>query len=152
MSYLFVRSKLIIVPASAPIRSVAELKGKKVGVSRGSDNHHVLIAALKRAGLSLSDGDVAYLQAPEGAAAFEQGALDAWSIWAWFRASAADGFNLMLDVLPDSLETFVDTVIPILQRRGFFRTDYAGATLRDHLGLARPPARDQRARLSSRSA
>jgi FMN-dependent oxidoreductase (nitrilotriacetate monooxygenase family) len=62
-------------------------------------------------------------------------------IEAWFRAGAADGFNLMPDVLPDGLETFVDAVVPILQRRGLFRRDYAGATLRDHLGLARPTSR-----------
>ncbi|MFC6792200.1 LLM class flavin-dependent oxidoreductase [Methylobacterium komagatae] len=62
-------------------------------------------------------------------------------IEAWFRAGAADGFNLMPDVLPDGLETFVDAVVPILQRRGLFRQDYAGATLRDHLGLARPANR-----------
>ena len=62
-------------------------------------------------------------------------------IEAWFRAGAADGFNLMPDVLPDGLETFVDAVVPILQRRGLFRRDYAGETLRDHLGLARPASR-----------
>ncbi|MFC6047771.1 LLM class flavin-dependent oxidoreductase, partial [Methylobacterium hispanicum] len=62
-------------------------------------------------------------------------------IEAWFRAGAADGFNLMPDVLPEGLETFVDAVVPILQRRGLFRHDYAGATLRDHLGLARPASR-----------
>ncbi len=59
----------------------------------------------------------------------------------WFAAGAADGFNLMPDVLPSGLETFVDTVVPILQRRGLFRTDYSGATLRDHFGLAKPPSR-----------
>ncbi|MCJ2078477.1 LLM class flavin-dependent oxidoreductase [Methylobacterium sp. E-016] len=62
-------------------------------------------------------------------------------IEAWFRAGAADAFNLMPDVLPDGLETFVDAVVPILQRRGLFRRDYAGTTLRDHLGLARPASR-----------
>ncbi|MDH3027332.1 LLM class flavin-dependent oxidoreductase [Methylobacterium fujisawaense] len=62
-------------------------------------------------------------------------------IEAWFRAGAADGFNLMPDVLPDGLETFVDAVVPILQRRGLFRRDYTGATLRDHLGLPRPASR-----------
>ena len=58
-------------------------------------------------------------------------------IEAWFHAGAADGFNLMPDVLPDGLETFVDQVVPILQRRGLFRRDYEGTTLRDHLGLER---------------
>jgi FMN-dependent oxidoreductase (nitrilotriacetate monooxygenase family) len=62
-------------------------------------------------------------------------------IEAWFRAGAADGFNLMPDVLPEGLETFVDAVVPILQRRGLYRHDYSGATLRDHLGLARPASR-----------
>ncbi|NTG76057.1 LLM class flavin-dependent oxidoreductase [Agrobacterium rhizogenes] len=56
----------------------------------------------------------------------------------WFRSGAADGFNLMPDVLPHGLEVFVDEVVPILRRRGLFRQDYAGRTLRDHLGLARP--------------
>jgi hypothetical protein len=62
-------------------------------------------------------------------------------IKAWFRAGAADGFNLMPDVLPSGLETFIDTVVPILQRRGLFRTEYSGSTLRDHFGLAKPPSR-----------
>jgi FMN-dependent oxidoreductase (nitrilotriacetate monooxygenase family) len=62
-------------------------------------------------------------------------------IEAWFRAGAADGFNLMPDVLPTGLEVFVDTVVPILQRRGLFRREYSGSTLRDHFGLPRPPSR-----------
>ena len=59
----------------------------------------------------------------------------------WFRAGAADGFNLMPDVLPTGLETFVDEVVPLLQARGLFRRDYEGATLRDHHGLERPSCR-----------
>lgn len=62
-------------------------------------------------------------------------------IAAWFAAGAADGFNLMPDVLPSGLATFVDEVVPLLQKRGIFRQDYEGTTLRDHLGLARPPSR-----------
>jgi alkanesulfonate monooxygenase SsuD/methylene tetrahydromethanopterin reductase-like flavin-dependent oxidoreductase (luciferase family) len=56
----------------------------------------------------------------------------------WFKGEAADGFNLMPDALPDGLAAFVDGVVPILQRRGLFRTEYEGRTLREHLGLARP--------------
>lgn len=59
----------------------------------------------------------------------------------WFRAGAVDGFNLMPDVLPRGLEVFVDEVVPLLRRRGIFRTEYAGRTLRDHFGLARPASR-----------
>ena len=62
-------------------------------------------------------------------------------IAAWFAAGAADGFNLMPDVLPSGLATFVDEVVPLLQKRGIFRRDYEGTTLRDHLGLAHPPSR-----------
>jgi alkanesulfonate monooxygenase SsuD/methylene tetrahydromethanopterin reductase-like flavin-dependent oxidoreductase (luciferase family) len=56
----------------------------------------------------------------------------------WFAAGAADGFNLMPDVLPDGLEIFVDHVVPLLRRKGIFREAYEGSTLREHFGLARP--------------
>jgi alkanesulfonate monooxygenase SsuD/methylene tetrahydromethanopterin reductase-like flavin-dependent oxidoreductase (luciferase family) len=56
----------------------------------------------------------------------------------WFLSGAADGFNLMPDVLPEGLETFVDHVVPLLRRKGIFRHQYTGRTLRDHFGLARP--------------
>jgi FMN-dependent oxidoreductase (nitrilotriacetate monooxygenase family) len=59
----------------------------------------------------------------------------------WFKAGAADGFNLMPDALPGGLEDFVDGVIPILRQRGIFRTGYEGRTLREHLGLAIPENR-----------
>jgi hypothetical protein len=58
----------------------------------------------------------------------------------------------MPDVLPSGLETFVDTVVPILQRRGLFRTDYSGPTLRDHFGLAKPPNRFTQSRRAATSA
>ncbi|WP_039784209.1 LLM class flavin-dependent oxidoreductase [Herbaspirillum huttiense] len=58
----------------------------------------------------------------------------------WFKAGAADGFNLMPDALPGGLQDFVDGVVPLLQRRGLFRYDYEGSTLREHLGLPRPLA------------
>ncbi|MFT4191081.1 MAG: LLM class flavin-dependent oxidoreductase [Comamonas sp.] len=56
----------------------------------------------------------------------------------WFKGGAADGFNLMPDALPDGLQAFTEGVVPLLQKRGIFRTEYAGTTLRDHFGLARP--------------
>jgi FMN-dependent oxidoreductase (nitrilotriacetate monooxygenase family) len=59
----------------------------------------------------------------------------------WFRAGAADGFNLMPDALPDGLQAFTEGVVPILQQRGLFRREYEGKTLREHLGLARPAGR-----------
>ncbi len=59
----------------------------------------------------------------------------------WFETGAADGFNIMPPVFPDSLSDFVDMVVPELQRRGLFRTSYEGTTLRENLGLARPKSR-----------
>ena len=54
----------------------------------------------------------------------------------WFTSGAADGFNVMPPVIYDQLELFASEVVPLLQRRGLFRTDYRGRTLREHFGLA----------------
>ena len=59
----------------------------------------------------------------------------------WLVEEGSDGFNVMFPWLPGGLDDFVDRVVPELQRRGLFRTDYEGTTLRDHLGLARPENR-----------
>jgi alkanesulfonate monooxygenase SsuD/methylene tetrahydromethanopterin reductase-like flavin-dependent oxidoreductase (luciferase family) len=59
----------------------------------------------------------------------------------WLFESGCDGFNVMFPTVPAGLEDFVDKVVPELQRRGLFRRDYEGATLRDHLGLPRPANR-----------
>ena len=61
----------------------------------------------------------------------------------WFLNGAADGFNVMPAWLPGSLTDFVDMVIPELQRRGLFRTEYEGTTLRENLGLPVPLSRFQ---------
>ncbi|WP_326953878.1 LLM class flavin-dependent oxidoreductase [Amycolatopsis sp. NBC_01286] len=58
----------------------------------------------------------------------------------WQDAGAVDGFTIMGSTLPYELTAFVDHVVPILQRKGRYRTEYTGPTLRDHLGLHRPPA------------
>ncbi len=53
----------------------------------------------------------------------------------WFRAGAVDGFNVIPDVISDGTEAFTEHVVPLLRKRGIFRSDYRGDTLRDHLGL-----------------
>lgn len=58
----------------------------------------------------------------------------------WFRSGAADGFNVMPDVLPSGFDDFADHLVPELQRRGLFRRDYESDTLRGHLGLELPSA------------
>ncbi|WP_025098381.1 LLM class flavin-dependent oxidoreductase [Burkholderia sp. A1] len=59
----------------------------------------------------------------------------------WFAQDAADGFNIMPPYFPGGLDDFVEQVVPELQRRGLFRTEYAGSSLREHLGLPRPASR-----------
>jgi len=59
----------------------------------------------------------------------------------WFEGKAADGFNVMPPYFPGGLEDFNRKVVPILQERGLFRTEYTGSTLRDHLNIARPDIR-----------
>ncbi|KQO53392.1 MULTISPECIES: LLM class flavin-dependent oxidoreductase [unclassified Methylobacterium] len=56
----------------------------------------------------------------------------------WLVTRACDGFNVMFPFVPEGLDDVVDTLVPELQRRGLFRTEYEGTTLRDHLGLPRP--------------
>jgi FMN-dependent oxidoreductase (nitrilotriacetate monooxygenase family) len=62
----------------------------------------------------------------------------------WFTSEACDGFNVMPPYLPGALDDFVTLVIPELQRRGLFRTEYEGRTLRENLGLKRPESRYRR--------
>ncbi|MHB0818012.1 LLM class flavin-dependent oxidoreductase [Stutzerimonas stutzeri] len=56
----------------------------------------------------------------------------------WFENGAADGFNVLAPWLPGGLDEFIERVLPELRRRGLFREDYSGSTLREHFGLARP--------------
>jgi alkanesulfonate monooxygenase SsuD/methylene tetrahydromethanopterin reductase-like flavin-dependent oxidoreductase (luciferase family) len=65
----------------------------------------------------------------------------------WFNDGAADGFNVMPPLLPVQLDVFSAEVVPILRRRGLFRSEYEGTTLRDHYGLASPKSQfDEAAR------
>ena len=59
----------------------------------------------------------------------------------WFERGACDGFNIMPPYIPGSLKDFCELVIPELQKRGLFRTEYEGRTLRENLGLRRPDSR-----------
>jgi alkanesulfonate monooxygenase SsuD/methylene tetrahydromethanopterin reductase-like flavin-dependent oxidoreductase (luciferase family) len=72
----------------------------------------------------------------------------------WFSAEGADGFNVVPPLLPGGFEAFVELVVPELQRRGLFRTDYTGETYREHLGLHRAKnqfASQRRGSVSARS-
>ncbi|WP_316168556.1 MULTISPECIES: aliphatic sulfonate ABC transporter substrate-binding protein [unclassified Bradyrhizobium] len=81
-------SQAIIVPKDSPIRTLADLKGKRVAFGRGSSAHNLLVAALEKAGLSWSDIIPAPLAPADATAAFVKGSVDAWSIWDPYLALA----------------------------------------------------------------
>jgi len=75
------QAQAILVQPDAPIHSLADLRGKKIAVTRAAGSHYLLLAALARAHLKLSDVQVVYLAPADGRAAFEGGSVDAWITW-----------------------------------------------------------------------
>ncbi|MER7173930.1 ABC transporter substrate-binding protein [Streptomyces mesophilus] len=71
----------ILVPEDSPLKSPEQLEGKSVAVAQGSSAHFQLISALKKAGLTLEDIEVSYLQPADALAAFNGGKVDAWAVW-----------------------------------------------------------------------
>ena len=71
----------ILVPANSSIRSIADLKGKRVGFTKGSSAHNVVIATLEKAGLTYEDITPVYLTPPDAGPAFANGSIDAWAVW-----------------------------------------------------------------------
>lgn len=78
----------ILVPKDSAIKTVADLKGRKVALNKGSNVHYLLVRALEAAGLKYSDIQPVFLAPADARAAFERGAVDAWVIWDPFQAAA----------------------------------------------------------------
>lgn len=81
-------SSAVLVPASSPLNTLADLKGKRVALQKGSSAHYLVVRALEQAQLQWRDIEPAYLTPSEARAAFERGAVDAWGIWDPFYAAA----------------------------------------------------------------
>lgn len=81
-------SEAILLPKDSPITSVADLKGKKVALNKGSNVHYLLVRALENAGLKYTDIQPVYLPPADARAAFERGSVDAWVIWDPYQAAA----------------------------------------------------------------
>ncbi len=81
-------AQAILVGEHSPLKSLAELKGKRIAVTKAAGSHYLLIAALASAGLEFSDIQPAYLTPADGRAAFENGKVDAWVTWDPYVASA----------------------------------------------------------------
>jgi len=71
----------ILVPGNSPIRSIADLKGRRVGFTKGSSAHNIVVQTLEKAGLTYADITPVYLTPPDGGPAFANGSIDAWAIW-----------------------------------------------------------------------
>jgi sulfonate transport system substrate-binding protein len=81
-------SEAIVVPKGSALKTLADLKGKKVALNRGSNVHYLLVKALEKAGLEYKDIQTAFLAPADARAAFERGSVDAWAIWDPFLAAA----------------------------------------------------------------
>jgi len=83
----------LIVPKGSAVKSVAELKGKRVAVAKGANANYLLVKVLENAGLKYTDVEVSYLAPADARAAFESGRIDAWAIWDPFLAAAENQLN-----------------------------------------------------------
>jgi sulfonate transport system substrate-binding protein len=81
------KSEAILVAQDSPIKTVADLKGKRIGLNKGSNVHYLLVRALDRAGLKYSDVELVFLTPADGRASFENGVIDAWVIWEPYRTA-----------------------------------------------------------------
>jgi FMN-dependent oxidoreductase (nitrilotriacetate monooxygenase family) len=127
------------LPVDAPLPELPETNGPK-------SRQRLLLDLARRENLSIRD---LYLRIA-GARGHQQvvgtPASIADQLQQWFEEGGADGFNIMAPWFPGGLDDFIELVLPELQRRGLFRTEYEGRTLREHLGLQRPVHRAHSAR------
>ena len=82
------KGEAILVPKDSKLNSVADLKGKKVALNKGSNVHYLLVKLLEKAGLKYTDIETVFLAPADARAAFERGSVDAWVIWDPFQAAA----------------------------------------------------------------
>jgi sulfonate transport system substrate-binding protein len=89
-----VNSEALFVPKDSPVRTVADLKGKRVAFQKGSGSHFLLASALQKAGLKFSDITPIYLSPSDARAAFVSGGIDAWVVWDPYFASAQKAYQV----------------------------------------------------------
>ncbi|MDB5842684.1 MAG: sulfonate transporter substrate-binding protein [Herminiimonas sp.] len=149
------RAEAIVVPKGSPLKSVAELKGRKVALNKGSNVHYLLVRAIEKAGLQYSDITPVYLPPADARAAFERGSVDAWVIWDPFLAAAesqlgarvlADGRGLVsnhqfylasrpyADKHPDIVRVIIEELVKV-DEWGLANPGDAAAVLSGQTGL-----------------
>jgi sulfonate transport system substrate-binding protein len=116
----------IVVRADSPIKSLADLRGKKVAFTKGSSAHTMLLRALPTVGLNLADIEPAYLSPADGRAALEAGSVDAWSIWDPYLALAEQEGGARLLVSGEGFvhnrDFYLASANFVTQRRGLVAT------------------------------
>ncbi|WP_028311163.1 aliphatic sulfonate ABC transporter substrate-binding protein [Derxia gummosa] len=86
------RASAILVRQDSPLRALADLKGRRIALQKGSSAHYLVLRAVKKAGLAWSDIEPIWLAPADGHAAFKRGAVDAWAIWdPYYAAAELDG-------------------------------------------------------------
>lgn len=152
------RGEAILVAKDSPIQTVADLKGKKVALNKGSNVHYLLVRALEQAGVGYTEIQPVFLPPADARAAFERGAVDAWVIWDPFQAAAeaatgartiADGTGLVAnhqfyvaerafaDAHGDALDAVIDAIAEIdAWAKG--NTDAVAAQLSPAVGIPAP--------------
>lgn len=92
-------AEAIVVPKDSAVKTVADLKGKKIALNKGSNVHYLLVRALEKAGLKYSDIQPVFLPPADARAAFEKGSIDAWAIWDPFLAAVEkqSGARIVVD-------------------------------------------------------
>lgn len=115
----------ILVPKDSPIKAVADLKGKRVAVAKGSSSHAVTVRALAHAGLSPRDIQEVYLAPADATAAFNGGRVDAWTVWDPYYAIAEQRYNARV---------LIDTKAPHLASYSYWLANraFAGRAGRAH--------------------
>src|ERR1700744_4479380 len=93
------QGEAILVPKDSALKSVADLKGKKVALNKGSNVHYLLVKALEKAGLKYTDIQPVFLAPSDALAAFSRGSVDAWVIWDPYEAAAeaSSGARILAD-------------------------------------------------------
>jgi sulfonate transport system substrate-binding protein len=93
------QGEAILVPKDSPLKSVADLRGKKVALNKGSNVHYLLVRALEQAGLKYTDIQTVFLAPSDALAAFTRGSVDAWVIWDPYEAAAeaSTGARILAD-------------------------------------------------------
>lgn len=111
------QAEAIVVPKDSPLKTVADLKGKKIALNKGANVHYLLVRALEKAGLQYADVQPVFLAPADGRAAFEKGAVDAWAIWDPFLSAAEK--QLGVRQLTDGRGGIANNYLYYLGERGF---------------------------------